>query len=339
MINERKEKVTSASRIHIAVRVATAAFRFLFAIRSTFGCRIVRRLWLFLRGSSTPDSMILAAAIPVFFQIPHVTLMVLSTLSRGDFPYTKSWPLFSVEIRMGNPASTIIPLAKGDRPAVQQEVPAKSDHAYAPLPGFLTVYEFSLRVGLRFAPASKLIDILWICGVSLSQLSYRAMSIIMRLIVFFRDRRVVLSLVCLSRMGRLISDTQGRISFRPRWLDIRTQDPLNSWVNDFFFVQNDWNLQEKWEKLKNLLIPLHTGEEDLLKMLNLPDFDNIHYEVRYLSRYVDEEYLFKVGLSIQAGRSHAHACGSLSFPDRLGGAFEGWVATSETLTDFFNIRA
>ncbi|KAL0916191.1 hypothetical protein M5K25_013683 [Dendrobium thyrsiflorum] len=185
---------------------------------------------------------------------------------------------------MGDPASTTIPPAKGDCPAIQHEVlkkphkvgkaddvvstitgnsliifrkkfhfpndfvikvPAKSDLACAPPPGFLTVYEFSLRAGLRFPPASELIDILRIYGVSLSQLSYRAMSIIMGLI-------------------------------------------------------------EKWGKLKDLPIPLHTEEDDLLKMLNLPDFDNLHYEVRYLSRYVDEEYLFKVGLFIQAGRSHAH---------------------------------
>ncbi|KAL0909379.1 hypothetical protein M5K25_020241 [Dendrobium thyrsiflorum] len=263
---------------------------------------------------------------------------------KGDFPYTTLAPLFSVEIRMGDPASTTIPPAKGDRTAVQQEVlkkphkvgkaddvvstitgdsliifrkkfhfpndlvmkvPAKSDRACAPPLGFLTVYEFSLRAGLRFPPASELIDILRICGVSLSQLSYRAMSIIMGLIVFFRDRGAVLSPVCLSRIGRLISDSQSRISFRSRWLDIRTRDPSKGWVSDFFFVQNDWNLQEKWGKLKDLPVPIHTGEEDLLKMLNLPDFDNLHYEVRYLSRYVDEEYLFKVGLSTQAGRSEA----------------------------------
>ncbi|KAL0919472.1 hypothetical protein M5K25_011567 [Dendrobium thyrsiflorum] len=196
---------------------------------------------------------------------------------------------------MDDPASTTIPPAKGDRPVVQQEVlkkphkvgkaddvvstimgdsliifrkkfhfpndlvmkvPTKSDRACAPPLRFLTVYEFSLRAGLRFPPASELIDILRICGVSLSQLSYRAMSIIMGLIVLFRDRGAVLS-------------------------------------------------PEKWGKLKDLPVPIHTGEEDLLKMLNLPDFDNLHYEVRYLSKYVNEEYLFKVGLSTQAGRSEA----------------------------------
>ncbi|KAH0451411.1 hypothetical protein IEQ34_018710 [Dendrobium chrysotoxum] len=69
--------------------------------------------------------------------------------------------------------------------------------------------------------------------------------------------------------------------------------------------KNDWGLQEKWGKLKELPVPLHIGAEDLLRILKLPDLDALHYEVRYLSRYVDEEYLFKVGLSTQAGRSHA----------------------------------
>ncbi|KAL0905382.1 hypothetical protein M5K25_023797 [Dendrobium thyrsiflorum] len=103
---------------------------------------------------------------------------------------------------MGNLASTKILLAKGDRPAVQHEVlkkphkvwkaddvvftitgdsliifrkkfhfpndlvmkvPTKSDRACAP-PEFLTVYEFNLRAGLQFPPASELIDILRICG-------------------------------------------------------------------------------------------------------------------------------------------------------------------------------
>ncbi|KAH0455626.1 hypothetical protein IEQ34_015658 [Dendrobium chrysotoxum] len=64
-------------------------------------------------------------------------------------------------------------------------------------------------------------------------------------------------------------------------------------------------LQVKWGKLKELPIPLHIGAEDLLKILKLPDFNALHYEVRYLSRYVDEEYLFKVGLSTQAERLQA----------------------------------
>ncbi|KAH0464323.1 hypothetical protein IEQ34_007109 [Dendrobium chrysotoxum] len=169
------------------------------------------------------------------------------------------------------------------------KVPARTDRACFPPPGYVTVYEFSLRAGLRFPPSSELIDILTLCGVCLSQFSYRAMSIVMGLIVLFRDRGVVLSSECLSRLGRLFSDAQGRVSFRSKWLDIRTRDPSKGEVG----------------KLKELPVPLHIGAEDLLRILKLPDLDALHYEVRYLSRYVDEEYLFKVGLSTQAGRSHA----------------------------------
>ncbi|KAH0453751.1 hypothetical protein IEQ34_018075 [Dendrobium chrysotoxum] len=185
------------------------------------------------------------------------------------------------------------------------KVPARTDRACFPPSGYVTVYGFSLRVGLRFPPSSELIDILTICGVCLSQFSYRAMSIVMGLIVLFRDRGVVLFSECLSRMGRLFSDAQGRISFRSKWLDIRTRDPSKGWISNFFYVQNDWGLQEKWGKLKELPVPLHIGAEDLLRILKLPDLDALHYEVRYLSRYIDEEYLFKVGLFTQAGRSHA----------------------------------
>ncbi|KAH0452523.1 hypothetical protein IEQ34_019822 [Dendrobium chrysotoxum] len=185
------------------------------------------------------------------------------------------------------------------------KVPARTDRACFPPPGYVTVYEFSLRAGLRFPPSSELIDILTLCGVCLSQFSYRAMSIVMGLSVLFRDRGVVLSSECLSRMGRLFSDAQRRISFRSKWLDIRTRDPSKGWISNFFYVQNDWGLQEKWGKLKELPVPLHIGAEDLLRILKLPDLDALHYEVRYLSRYIDEEYLFKIGLSTQAGRSHA----------------------------------
>ncbi|KAH0460256.1 hypothetical protein IEQ34_010919 [Dendrobium chrysotoxum] len=185
------------------------------------------------------------------------------------------------------------------------KVPARSDHACFPPPGYVTVYEFSLRAGLQFSPSSELIDILTICGVCLSQFFYRAMSIVMGLIVLFRDRGVVFFSECLSRMGRLFSDAQGRISFRSKWLDIRTRDPSKGWISNFFYVQNDWGLQEKCGKLKELPIPLHIKAEDLLRILKLSDLDALHYEVRYLSRYIDKEYLFKVELSTQAGRSHA----------------------------------
>ncbi|KAH0456776.1 hypothetical protein IEQ34_014683 [Dendrobium chrysotoxum] len=188
------------------------------------------------------------------------------------------------------------------------KVPARTDRACFPPPGYVTVYEFSLRAGLRFPPSSELINILTLCGVCLSQFSYRVMSIVMGLIVLFRDRGVVLSSECLSRMGRLFSDAQGRVSFRSKWLDIRTRDPSKGWISNFFYVQNDWGLQEKWGKLKELPVPLHIGAENLLRILKLSDLDAIHYEVRYLSRYVDEEYLFKIIIEdhIQEARSHIY---------------------------------
>ncbi|KAH0456935.1 hypothetical protein IEQ34_014842 [Dendrobium chrysotoxum] len=170
------------------------------------------------------------------------------------------------------------------------KVPARSDRACFPPPGYVKVYEFSLRAGLRFPP-SELIDILTICEVCLPQFSYRAMSIVMGLIMLFRDRGVVLSSECLSRMGRLFSDAQGRISFRSKWLDIRTRDPSKGWISNFFY--------EKWGKLKELHVPLHIGAEDLLMILKLPDLGALHYEVRYLSRYIDEEYLFKAQATIK----------------------------------------
>ncbi|KAH0457637.1 hypothetical protein IEQ34_012952 [Dendrobium chrysotoxum] len=130
-------------------------------------------------------------------------------------------------------------------------------------------------------------------GVSLSQLSYRAMSIIMGLIMFFQrswSGNAFLGWVILSVIRMIVS----------------LSDP-SGWIFVLEIYQEiGLNLQEKWGKLKNLPIPLHIGAENLLKVLNLPDVDTLHYEVCYLNRYIDEEFLFKVGLSTQVGRSHAH---------------------------------
>ncbi|KAL0912707.1 hypothetical protein M5K25_018699 [Dendrobium thyrsiflorum] len=184
-------------------------------------------------------------------------------------------------------------------------VPKRSDRASHPPPGYIVVYETHLRAGLRFPPPPELIDIVARCGVSIARFSHRAMSVTIGLIALFRDRGVVLTPECISRMGHFISDAQGRVTFRSKWLDIRTRDPLKSWASAFFFVKNDWGLIEKWGKLTDLPAPLHIVEEDIMRILKVPDIEHLLYEVRYLGRYIEEEFLFKVGLSIHAGRSDA----------------------------------
>ncbi|KAL0911055.1 hypothetical protein M5K25_019158 [Dendrobium thyrsiflorum] len=42
-----------------------------------------------------------------------------------------------------------------------------------------------------------------------------------------------------------------------------------------------------------------------MRILKVPDIEHLLYEVRYLSRYIEEEFLFKIGLSFHAGRSEA----------------------------------
>ncbi|KAH0465338.1 hypothetical protein IEQ34_005441 [Dendrobium chrysotoxum] len=196
---------------------------------------------------------------------------------------------------MGDPTSTKNHSTKGDRFVARCEGVKKTykaikmDDVVSTVTGdallaFRKKYYFPndmvVKVPARFPPSPELSDILTICGVSVAQLSYRAMSIIMGLIVLFRDRGAVLSPDCLARMGHLIGDTQGRISFRSKWLDIRTRD-----------------LPKK-----------------LLKILKFSDIDTLHYEVRYLSRYIDEEYLFKKSAAfkiifedhIQEARNHIY---------------------------------
>ncbi|KAH0469648.1 hypothetical protein IEQ34_001206 [Dendrobium chrysotoxum] len=61
-------------------------------------------------------------------------------------------------------------------------VPKRSDRVSLPPSGYLIVSETSLRAGLYFSPPAELVEILRRCGVCLSQFSYRAMSVTMRLI-------------------------------------------------------------------------------------------------------------------------------------------------------------
>ncbi|KAH0466850.1 hypothetical protein IEQ34_004088 [Dendrobium chrysotoxum] len=181
----------------------------------------------------------------------------------------------------------------------------RSDRASLPPPGYLTVSEASLRAGLRFPPSAELIEILRRCGVCLSQHSYRAMSVTVGLIALFRDQGAVLTPEHLSRMGRLTSDVHGRVTFRCKWLDMHTRDPAKNWSSSYFFVRNDWGLLEKWGKMRDLPAPLHVGEEDMMRLLKVPDVEHLLYEVRYLNKYIEKEFLFKVGLSFQSGRSDA----------------------------------
>ncbi|KAH0448147.1 hypothetical protein IEQ34_021947 [Dendrobium chrysotoxum] len=106
-------------------------------------------------------------------------------------------------------------------------------------------------------------------------------------------------------MGRLTSDTQGRVTFRSKWLDIYTRDPVKSWASAFFLVRNDWGLLEKYGKMRDLSALLHVREEDVMRLLKVPDVEHLLYKVCYLNKYIEEEFLFKVGLSFHAGRSDA----------------------------------
>ncbi|KAH0464474.1 hypothetical protein IEQ34_007260 [Dendrobium chrysotoxum] len=175
-------------------------------------------------------------------------------------------------------------------------VSKRSDRASLPPPGYHTVSETSLQAGLRFPPPAELVEILKIYRVCLSQFSYRAMSVTVGLIALFRDWGAVLTPEHLSRMGQLTSDMQGRVTFRCKWLDMRTRDPAKSWSSSYFFVRNDWGLLEKWGKIRDLPAPLQVGEEDIMRLLKVPDVEHLLYEVHYLNKYIEEEFLFKVDL-------------------------------------------
>ncbi|KAH0456627.1 hypothetical protein IEQ34_014534 [Dendrobium chrysotoxum] len=163
----------------------------------------------------------------------------------------------------------------------------------------------TLRTGLRFPLAPELLEIFRVCGVPLAQFLCRTITIIVGLTAFYRERGARLTVDHLSKMCWLTSDSQGCILCRgKKWLDFSTHDPSKNWSSSFFFVKNDWGLSEKWGRLKQLPDFPHLREEEILKTLNFSDTKSLQEELCHISQYVMEEKLFKVGLSIQAGRSH-----------------------------------
>ncbi|KAH0450274.1 hypothetical protein IEQ34_020966 [Dendrobium chrysotoxum] len=98
---------------------------------------------------------------------------------------------------------------------------------------------------------------------------------------------------------------QGRVTFRYKWLDMRIRDPAKSWSSAFLFVRNDWGLLKKWGKMRDLPAPFHVREEDKMRLLKVPDIEHLLYKVCYLNKYIEEEFLFKVGLSLHPRRSDA----------------------------------
>ncbi|KAH0468383.1 hypothetical protein IEQ34_003416 [Dendrobium chrysotoxum] len=95
------------------------------------------------------------------------------------------------------------------------------------------------------------------------------MSVTAGLIALFRDRGAVLTPEHLSRMGRLTRDMHGS------------------------------------GKMRDLPAPMHVREEDIMRLLKVPDIEHLLYEIHYLNKYIEEEFLFKVGLSFHPRRSDA----------------------------------
>ncbi|KAH0462945.1 hypothetical protein IEQ34_007527 [Dendrobium chrysotoxum] len=144
--------------------------------------------------------------------------------------------------------------------------------------------------GLWFPPPLELIDISARCG---SYISDDGADCILQRSRSRSDTEY------LSRMGRFIIDTQGHITFTSKWLDMRTRDPLKSWTHAFFYVKNDWGLIEKWGRIKDLPVPLNVREEDILRILNIPEVKRLLFKVRYLTKYIEEEFLFKKSISFK----------------------------------------
>ncbi|KAH0468213.1 hypothetical protein IEQ34_003246 [Dendrobium chrysotoxum] len=45
--------------------------------------------------------------------------------------------------------------------------------------------------------------------------------------------------------------------------------------------------------MRDLPAPMHVREEDIMRLLKVPDIEHLLYEIRYLNKYIEEEFLFK----------------------------------------------
>lgn len=95
----------------------------------------------------------------------------------------------------------------------------------------------------------------------------------------------------------------------------------------FFLAKNDWGIFKKWGITKelHLHVSLDIKEEDILRIFNILNLENLQYEVHCLNRYVNKDYLFKVSLLIHVERSHALMLKKLDKIKRKSPSFKSFI--------------
>ncbi|KAH0434951.1 hypothetical protein IEQ34_026718 [Dendrobium chrysotoxum] len=186
--------------------------------------------------------------------------------------------------------------------------PKRTDRAHAPPQEFVAVYEMTMRAGEGLTDASKIIP-------SAHDGDRRRSDDVASIITSdslaairkkFHVPNDVL-IIAPRRTNRAHAPPQRFVAVYEMTLCTGLRFPPAPESLDIFkaFGVNEWDLLKKWDKLKELPSSLHVGEEDILRILNFPNKKSLQQELCYISRCVMEKYLFKVGLSIQAGRSNA----------------------------------
>ncbi|KAH0465625.1 hypothetical protein IEQ34_005728 [Dendrobium chrysotoxum] len=73
-----------------------------------------------------------------------------------------------------------------------------------------------------------------------------------------------------------------------------------------------------------------------MRIIKVPDIEHLLFEIRHMSRYIEEEFLFKVGLSFHAGRSDARKLKSTSKVPEPPAPTSKWSRLGIELTDVLN---
>ncbi|KAH0456825.1 hypothetical protein IEQ34_014732 [Dendrobium chrysotoxum] len=87
--------------------------------------------------------------------------------------------------------------------------------------------------------------------------------------------------------------------------------------------------------MKDLPAPLHVREEDIMRILKVPDIEHLLFEVRQMSRYIEKEFLFKAleQQCIEDGFIRGFLKGVRLMQRKIGVQVEG-VTPSQASDDF-----
>ncbi|KAH0465362.1 hypothetical protein IEQ34_005465 [Dendrobium chrysotoxum] len=90
--------------------------------------------------------------------------------------------------------------------------------------------------------------------------------------------------------------------------------------------------------MKNLPAPLHVREEDIMRLLKVPNVEHLLYEICYLNKYIEEEFMFKAMIT-QLCKDQRASVEKVTMLEAKNKRFQTLIAAKEVaLTGFESSR-